>query len=267
MFLKHIAILTLVMCLTSLSLVEPNKPEKMKFAMPFSGKFFTTDNLGNLFLVNTDNSIIKIDKNGVQKAIANFKIQGSISQLDVSNPFEIYAYFRDQQTILILDNQLSQRASISLNDVSTGEITSACRSFDNGLWYFDAGNMKLFRADKSLANKLESLPMATWTSESWSPSQMHDNDKNLFMLDPNIGIAIFDIFGTYYKTIKIKGLQDVQVKKNLLYFYQGDHFQRFDFKFRHYDTLLDLPKAKMVRLDADCVFEWRSDSVFVRDYP
>jgi len=243
-----------------------NPLEEIPVKIPFAGKFFTTDNLGNIFLIKKDNSIVKYDKHGTQKAIANFKIQGNLEQLDVSNPFELYAYYRDQQTVLILDNQLSQRGVITLNALSTGEITSACRSFDNGIWYFDAGRMKLVKTDKSLSNKKESLPFASWTSESWIPTQMIDNDKNLFMLDTSKGVAIFDVFGNYYKTVKITGLRDFQVKKNKLYFFQNTYYQRFDYSLRTRDTLFALERGKMVRLDADLAFEWKSDTLYVRPF-
>jgi hypothetical protein len=261
--LRYIAIIGLI--LTSLFAFDNVQLSENPVALPFNGKFFTTDNLGNLFLINKDNSITKYDKNGVKKAIANFKIQGNISQLDVSNPFEIYAYFQDQQTVLILDNQLSKRATIPLNNISTGEITAACRSFDNGIWYFNSGNMKLYRTDKTLSNKKESLPMASWTSESWAPTQLLDNVKNLFMHDPKIGIAVFDVFGNYHKTIQIQGLSDLQVKGDNLYFLQNGYYQRFDFKFRSYDTLFHMPESKTIRMETGQLFEWKSDSIYIHD--
>ena len=243
---------------------EPIKP--LVYKVEFSGKFFTTDNLGNLFLVTRDNSIVKYDQTGAVKARVNFKIYGEISQLDVSNPFEIYAYYRDQQTVSILDNLLSLHSTISLNGVSTGEISSACRSFDNGLWYFDAGNMKLRKTDKSLNTKQEGLPFATWTNLVWNPKQMLDNEKYLFVNDSSQGIAVFDVFANYFKTIPITGINDFQVKKNEVYFYQDSLLQRYNFNYRRYDTLLYQPGCKNLRIDAGNLFRWQNDTMYVEPF-
>lgn len=231
--------------------------------IPFKGKFFTTDALGNVFLANRDNSIVKYDKAGNVKARVNFKIYGEISRLDVSNPFEIYAYYRDQQTVLILDNLLSILSTIDLNDMSTGEISATCRSFDNGLWFFDAGNMRLKKTDKGLNLKQEGLPFATWTSDKWNPIQMLDNEKHLFILDSTRGVAVFDIFANYYKTINIKGLRDFQVRKNQLYFYQDSLLQRYDFTFLNFDTLYKDASCNNIRFDANQLYTWKQDTVYI----
>ncbi|MBI1305190.1 MAG: hypothetical protein GC181_01095 [Bacteroidetes bacterium] len=238
--------------------------DKPGLKVPFRGKFFTTDNLGNLFLVGRDNSIVKVTKDGKTSARVNFKIYGNLEQLDVTNPFEIYAYYRDQQTVLILDNLFNQLGVISLNNQSTGEITAACRSFDNGLWYFDAGNTKIIKTDKSLNKKIESLPFSSWTNESWSPVNILDNEKNLFVNDSTKGIAIFDVFANYYKTIDIKGLRNFQVKKDQIFYFDGEYFQSYDFKFFKIDTILQNNSCKDIRMDGENLYLWQRDTIFIK---
>ena len=234
-----------------------------KTAIPFKGKFFTSDNLGNLFLVQNDNSIEKYDVNGNKLTEANFKIYGNLSQLDVSNPFEIYAYYYDQQTLLILDNLLSLRAEISLSDISTSEVSAAARSFDNGIWYFDASNMRLMKTDKSLEPQIEGVPMATWTSDDWIPQSILDNEKNIFVLDSSNGIALFDVFGNYYKTLDLKGLTDFQVKKNKVVYFKNDFLCQYDFKLFTTDTLQQDTQALHMRIEPNAAFTWKNDSLFI----
>lgn len=231
--------------------------------IPFKGKFFTTDNLGNLFLIGKDNSIEKYTADGKLQTVANFKIYGNLSQLDVTNPFEIYAFYYDQQTLLILDNMLSLRAEISLSDVSNSEISAAARSFDNGIWYFDASSMKLFKTNKSLETKVESVPMATWTKQDWYPHQILDNDKNIFVNDSTNGISIFDVFGNYYKTLDIMGLNDFQVKKNKVFFFKDQYLQSYDFKLFRTDTLAFDSLARHIRIENNTLYSWRNDSLYI----
>lgn len=232
-------------------------------SIPFSGKFFTTDNLGNVFLVQSDNSIEKYGADGERDAVVNFKIYGSLSQLDVSNPFEIYCYYADQQVLLILDNLLNVRAEIDMTDISTGEVSAAARSFDNGIWYFDASSMKLLKATKNLVTQIEGVPMATWTNEVWKPTQLLDNEKNIFVHDSSNGICLFDVFGNYYKSIDIKGLLDFQVKKNKIIYFETSHLVSYDYKFFVSDTLYVDSLAKMVRIDNGKIYSWVEDSLHI----
>lgn len=235
-------------------------------ALPFSGKFFTTDNLGNVFLVQNDNSIEKYDATGKRLTVGNFKIYGNLSQLDVTNPFEIYGYYADQQTLLILDNMLNIRAEISLSDISTGEVSAAARSFDNGIWYFDASAMKLLKASKNLKTQIEGVPMGTWTTDVWKPSQILDNEKNIFVHDSSNGICLFDVFGNYYKSIDVKGLSDFQVKKTKLIYYEDPNLVRYDYKLFRYDTLYTNKNAMSVRAENKTIFCWANDSIQIINY-
>ncbi len=230
-------------------------------SIPFSGKFFTTDNLGNVFLVQSDNSIEKYGADGNRVAVVNFKIYGSLSQLDVTNPFEIYCYYADQQVLLILDNLLNVRAEIDMTDVSTGEVSAAARSFDNGIWYFDASSMKLLKATKNLATQIEGVPMGTWTKDVWKPTQLLDNEKNIFVHDSANGICLFDVFGNYYKSIDIKGLLDFQVKKNKIIYFEKPHLVSYDYTFFESDTTYIDSLAKMVRTNNGKIYSWVSDSI------
>lgn len=237
-----------------------------KTIIPFKGKFFTTDNLGNIFLIKHDNSIEKYDANGKKLAVVNFKIYGNISQLDVTNAFEIYAYYADQQTLLILDNMLNIRAEISLSDISTGEVSAAARSFDNGIWYFDASSMKLLKASKNLKTQIEGVPMGTWTTEVWKPTQILDNEKNIFVHDSSNGICLFDVFGNFYKSIDITGLSDFQVKKTKLMYYQDPYLIRYDYKFFKNDTLYTHKNAMNIRTENKTIFCWANDSLQIIKY-
>jgi hypothetical protein len=229
--------------------------------IPFSGKFFTTDNLGNVFLIQNDNSIEKYSPDGTLTTVGNFKIYGNLSQFDVTNPFEIYGYYADQQILLILDNMLNIRAEIDMTDVSTGEISAAARSFDNGIWYFDASSMKLLKAGKNLETKIEGVPMGTWTTDVWKPTQILDNEKNIFVHDSSNGVCLFDIFGNYYKSIDIKGLSDFQVKKNKFIYFKDNRLISYDYKFFRTDTLFTATNAVNIRTDNRAIYCWENDSL------
>ncbi|MCB9262508.1 MAG: hypothetical protein H6607_09055 [Flavobacteriales bacterium] len=234
---------------------------KKTIAIPFSGKFFTTDNLGNVFFVQKDNSIEKLNKDGKIVAKTNFKIYGNLTQLDVSNPFQIYAYYRDQQTLLILDNMLGLQHEINMAEMSTSEIASAIRSFNNNIWCFDAASMKLKRVTFLLNTEAESQPFGLWTTEKWNPQMMLDNETNVFVYDSVQGFSIFDEFGNYYKSIDIKGLSQFQVKKENILWYKNHTLSSYNYKYFKTDTLAIDSFASCVRLEENQLYSWKNDTL------
>lgn len=241
---------------------EVEHPQVRK--LPFNGKQFTTDNLGNVFLVQQDNSIDKYDSKGVKQTTENFKIYGDLTHLDVSNPFELYAFYKDQQTLLILDNMFNIRSEIVMNDLTPGEVSVAGRSFDNGIWYFDASSKRLLKADKNLQKRIEGVPLATFTTENWQPQHLLDNEFQVVTYDSSNGFCLFDVFGNYYKTLDIKGLSDFQLKDSKLYYFQNSNLIRYDYKLFKTDTLATVPDAINARIEAKATYIWANDTIYIK---
>ena len=213
--------------------MNTNKPFQ---SIPYEGEYFTADNLGNLFLVSKRNDLIKVNSKGEVLAKVNFKVYGKLESLDVSNPFELYAFYKEQQFVLILDNMLSVLAKLDLSDISNGEVTAVCRSYDNQLWLFDASRTKLMKYDKTLNATEESLPFATWSSEKWKPHYMIDNEQHLILLDSIQGVAVFDAFANYFKRIQFLKKPDIQVEASRIYYRSDSLIVGYDYKLFQSDT-------------------------------
>lgn len=257
----YLVYLTSLIVFTSVSSISHQTQEVV---IGCKGKFFTTDNLGNIYVVTFDNSIVKYSPLGNKLTEGNFKIFGNLSQLDASNPFELYLYYEDQQNLLILDNMLNIRANITMADISTGEVSAASRSYDNGIWYFDASSMKVRKSDRNLVTKIEGVPVGTWSTQTWRPTQIIDNETNVFLNDSMRGVCIYDVFGNYYKTIDVLGLSDFQVKKQKLVYFQKPYLLQYDYRFFTYDTLYTDYQAKAVRIEKDKIYTWRNDSLYIQ---
>jgi len=205
--------------------------------IPFAGGAFHTDHFGNLYVIDEQNSITKYDRSGRKMESVNYMLYGELTQMDASNPFEIYLYYRGQQKVLFIDNQLSQRGELDLGNISNVEVSAVCRSYDNGLWVFDAGDARLMKYDKELNVRAESPAAALWTDVDWVPVAMYEDGKNVYLLDPDNGVAVFDIFAQYIRTIKVKDLNEIQVRKGNMLFWKGKCLQRIDLQLLVRDTL------------------------------
>jgi len=212
--------------------------QTISFSIPFAGQYFTTDNIGNIYTVDSDYSIRKYSDQGKLIARVNFKIYGDLAHIDASNPFEVYLHYRDQQRLVIIDNLLSIRGEIDLSSISNVEISALCRSYDNGFWCFDGGTAKLIKYSKDRIRQKESISAAIWTSEVWKPHRIYEDGKNVYVLDSTNGIAIFDVFAQFKKIVRLKGVSDIQIVNDEIIYRKADCLIRYNPILLESDTLI-----------------------------
>jgi len=62
------------------------------------------------------------------------------------------------------------------------------------------------------------------------PNFMIEKDNYLFLNNPTTGILVFDNYGTYYKTIPLKGLNTFQVIEDNIIYYNDNTLRSFNIK-------------------------------------
>lgn len=187
-------------------------------------KFFTTDKLGNVFVLTQKNDIQKFDKKGKKLTEANFKVLGDATLIDAGNPLEIYVFYKDQNKLVYFDNMLNYRGETDLyKTLEVNNIQAVCRSYDNGFWFFDPDNFKLKKADKQGSLQSESINLANIADTILSPQMLLDDGKFVYLKTNNDRLLVFDILGNYIKTIPLEKFTSFQTKeKNLIYSTSSD---------------------------------------------
>ncbi len=229
---------------------------------------FTTDNLGNIFIVSPTNDIEKYDKNGIKLATANFKVLGNITSIDASNPFEIYVFYRDQNKVLFLDNLLNLRGEGNLENIGLSQIACISRSSDNQLWLLDMGDLKLKKYSKELKLLAESAALNTLPfTENINPEKILDINNAILVLN-NGNIYEFDIFANYTKLKLADSVANFQwyneqilYKKNNAYFW----FNPLNFITQN----LSLPNAilaKNIRIEKERLYIITNHSLILYAY-
>lgn len=199
-------------------------------SIEFKGKTFTTDQTGSYYEIYA-NQIIKIGKNGQRQFTYSNNILGEISSVDVSNPMKIVVFFRDFSKIVVLDNTLTEQGGVlDLNEVSLEETSLVCTSYNNGIWYYNPLKFQLTRLEHSTKNVNISANISNILNKNIQPNFLVEFNNKVYLNDPVNGVLVFDIYGTYLKTIPIFGLMTFQVKeKFLLYVNQAGQIETYDF--------------------------------------
>lgn len=121
--------------------------------------FYKVDQLGQIFVVQNDNSVSKFTPDGKLAIAKNLKIQGALAYLDVKNSFEYLFFYKNLNTLITTDNLFNQRATLNFNEnefLSSKQIAAVNRSFDNHIWAFDLVSQRLLKINPQGKILLES---------------------------------------------------------------------------------------------------------------
>lgn len=112
--------------------------EKIK---PLEDNLVQIDNFNNVYFVG-ENTLVKQTNNS--EFIYNNKQLGSISLVDVFNPLKINLFYRDFNTVIVLDNRLSELEKINFNiKTPFRNISHIASGNDNTIWCFNQNTQEL----------------------------------------------------------------------------------------------------------------------------
>jgi len=233
------------------------------FTINANADFFSTDNFGNTYLVKAD-EIRKYNASGDLMKIYSNKNLGKITSIDASNSLRLLVFYKDFSSIIILDDLLSQNGDIiNLLDLSLEQCDLVCTSFNNGMWFFNRQNANLIRLNDNLQTAVNTGNLNRLLGSDLKPNFILEYDGYVYLNNPNEGILVFDIYGIYFKTIAIKGLQHFQVKdQNLIYFVDGI---LKSYQLKQLNTLeLPFTGVNDVRIEKVNYYLFYKDSVLVK---
>ena len=211
--------------------------------------FFTTDNLGNFNLITGD-VVDKYDKDGKLIKTYSNKSLGKIHSLDAGNPMKIVLFYKETAQIIFLDNNLSliSSASSSLEKIGFGNASLVCGSYNDNVWIYDASKHEIKRFGFSEHNDLNivySGDINQMINIKLNPNFIIENNNRIFLNNPETGILVFDIFGTYNKTIPIKNLNNFQPTEDKIYYVKNKYLKTYDIKTMAEDSIL-LPDTSAI---------------------
>lgn len=185
------------------------RQEKM---IPGAYTAFYTDNLGNIFLVNKNNQVKKLNQNLDSVAVFNdTRRYGDISLLDVTNPLKIIVYYKDFTSFVVLDRFLNIRNTVDLRTANIMQAKALAQSYDNHYWVFDELDNAIKKIDDKGNLLLQSPDFRILFSEPYNPASIIDADGLLYLYDNKRGWLIFDYYGTYKQHVDALNWKDVQV--------------------------------------------------------
>jgi hypothetical protein len=231
-------------------------------------KLIHTDNLGNLYVLSQTNQLYKYSKNGRLISTLNYTYTGNITQIDATNPMEIYLFYRELNKVIILDNNLAFRGEVDLGAAGVIQASAIARSFDSELWVFDAGDLQLKKITKALVTEQLSGNIKQYIIGATSVSQVIDNTERVFVVDSLNGILVFDIFANYVKTIPIKALREIKVLDKYLFYYKNYKLNRYNWTTAQSIeySLPDTMQLTHISVEKERLYLQKPDSISIYTY-
>lgn len=231
-------------------------------------KDFQTDRLGNLYIVTKTNQLYKYNSNGQLLGTLNYKYLGNITHIDASNPLEVYVFYKEINKIIFLDNNLSYRGEVDLNDFNISLATAVARSYDNGIWIFDASELQLKRFSKSGELLQQSGNIKQFVNSNASPNYIYDNGDRVFVNDSAIGIMEFNVFAAYSRTIHVKGCDEFKMIENDLFYNKDKKLIKYNLKtFTESEfTLPDTTLIQNISIEKDRLYLLKPNEVDIYSY-
>lgn len=165
------------------------------------GDIVKIDNFENLIYIN-NNSIITNRATGSLR-YSNVQL-GEITSANAFNPLKVNLFYRDFNTVVVLDNRLSEISKINFNTTKPYRIISHISTGnDNTIWCFNQNTQELELFDyRTNTTKAKTLPIAE------NVIQITSNYNTCWVLTKNY-LYVYNYFGSLLKKMKNDGYHSI----------------------------------------------------------
>lgn len=201
-----------------------------KIEYPISS--FTVDNLGELYIINTDNQLKKYDEKGDSIGVFNQVTKyGKLSYVQAQNPWKSILFYKNYSTIVLLDKYLNVISNINLRKQNIFQVNALTTSYDNNIWLYDEQDNKLKKIDDSGNSLFESVDFRLIFDSVPSPEKIIDNDGFVYLYDPEKGLYIFDYYGSFKNKLPFLHWTNIAVVDKQIYGFDKENVYRYNSPF------------------------------------
>lgn len=185
---------------------------------------FTINNLGELFIVNTNNQLKKLNDRGDSVGVFNQVTKyGKLTYVDAQNPWKTILFYENFSNLVFLDKYLNIVSTLNLRRQNIFGVRAVAASYDNNIWVFDEQENKLKKINEAGKILMETVDFRQLFDSVPTPIQIVDRDGFVYMYDPKKGVYVFDYYGAFKNRLPFLNWKNIAViEKNLYGFDETD---------------------------------------------
>ncbi len=212
--------------------------------IPINATKIWADHLSQIYVVDETNELINMNIQGQELFRFNNNTQGDLTTLDHTNPLTLLLYYKDFQTIILLDRTLNEQSRLNLLPLNIPFVSAVGLSNDNQIWIYDETSFKLKKINQEGEMLAESADISLLLRTVISPKQIVALGNWVFLNDPSKGIFIFDQFGQYHQTILEREVASIQVFEQYFFGISPNSVFSYDL-IRNRKTNIQLPEVEL----------------------
>lgn len=235
---------------------------KLIATIPVEADFFTTDKQGNIYIVKA-NELSKYNKTGKLLYKYSNKNLGNIDFVDASNMLRLLVFYKNFSQVVFLDNTLTLSAEpVSLDKMGFQLAQLICSSYNNGMWLYNQQNLELVRIDQTFSKTQQTGNLSLLLQIYLQPVYLLEYDNKVYLNNPSTGILIFDIYGTYYKTMPVKNIQSFQPVGDQIYYMADNQVKAYNIKTTE-ESQFEMPETEFqnFRIEIDVLILQTKQSI------
>lgn len=187
---------------------------------------FAVDPLQQILTVGDDGVLVLHNPQGQALFRYHNTTLGEDFTIDATDPFNILLFYEDQQTVILLDRTLSERASLDLRDTEILYATAVARSHDNNLWVYDELAGRLYRLSARGDILFTSNDFRLSENLSIGPTSIIRQGDRVVLNFPDRGLALFSALGQLLEWWPIRDATHLFFHRDQLYYQQaGEDFK------------------------------------------
>ena len=164
-------------------------------------KLVSVDNFGTTYFIIND---VFYKKYNTKILTYNNLQLSNLETANAFNPLKINLFYKDFNTVIILDNRLAEIFKVDFNTIQNYKnITHISTGFDNTIWVFNQDTQQLELFDyKTKTTRVKTLPVESEVLD------LKSNYNNCWLLTEKY-LYLYNYFGSLIKKVKNKGYTEM----------------------------------------------------------
>ena len=205
------------------------------------------DRAGDFYLVLQSGEIQKHDKNGIN--LGSYAHEGPPTLFDPSNAIRLLVYYKKAQEFTWLSPDLGANPFEKIDPSIAIDISLICPSGDHNIWILDDADLGLKKVNLGDVKVITEFSVSDQFKENRF-TLMREYQNFLFLLDPKLGIVVYNSLGIQIRKIQVLDLVYFNFLGEELYYIYDNKLKFLDL-FTAETRDLNLPTAAEFALLTD----------------